>query len=259
MFVLPKFTDNAKSHHFATAVTSNFCQPGKLKRKMQSGILIRNIITVSFEETDVVADEEEALLSMLSLNFYHAVFPLTWILIPPLQKLSRAKSPTHPKYSPYSEYAEVKWSSRRSRWFWFPFCRWRENGVATIPIKSPFIFAFFCLGLGRETGPTNQPQQMCMPHGRKPPSTFSATDTDNRIPLFTDVRDLGVPFDTTFTASAHCIEAANTARQLLFLVRRSFCELSKTAFTPLYCALVRPHLEYAMEANDHSCIGIIIA
>ncbi len=33
------------------------------------------------------------------------------------------------------------------------------------------------------------------------------------------------------------------------MVRRSFCELSKTAFTPLYCALVRPHLEYAMEIN----------
>ncbi len=35
----------------------------------------------------------------------------------------------------------------------------------------------------------------------------------------------------------------------MFLVRRPFCELSKSAFTPLYCALVPPHLEYAMEAN----------
>ncbi len=33
------------------------------------------------------------------------------------------------------------------------------------------------------------------------------------------------------------------------MVRRSFCELSKASFTPLYCAFVRPHLEYAMEAN----------
>ncbi len=33
------------------------------------------------------------------------------------------------------------------------------------------------------------------------------------------------------------------------MVRRSLCELSKTAFTPFYCALVQPHLEYAMEAN----------
>ncbi len=41
---------------------------------------------------------------MLSLNFYHAVFHLTSILIPPLQKLSLAKSHTHPNYSPYSAY-----------------------------------------------------------------------------------------------------------------------------------------------------------
>ncbi len=53
----------------------------------------------------------------------------------------------------------------------------------------------------------------------------------------------------TFTASAQCREAANTARRLLFMVRRSFCEPSKTAFIPLYCAILRPHLEYAMEAN----------
>ncbi len=53
----------------------------------------------------------------------------------------------------------------------------------------------------------------------------------------------------TFTASAHWKEAANTARRLLFMVRRPFCELSKTAFIPFYCALVRPHLEKAMEAN----------
>ncbi len=84
-----------------------------------------------------------------------------------------------------------------------------------------------------------------MPHRREPPSTFSAADTDHRIPQVTDVRGL----DTTFTAPAHCIEAANTARLLLFLVRRSFCGLSKAAFSPLYCALVRPRLEYAMEAN----------
>ncbi len=71
--------------------------------------------------------------------------------------------------------------------------------------------------------------------GNLPPlsSSFSEADTDHRTPQVTDVRDLGVPLDTTFTASAHCIEAANTARRLLFLIRRSFCKLSKTAFTPI--------------------------
>ncbi len=29
----------------------------------------------------------------------------------------------------------------------------------------------------------------------------------------------------------------------------AFCELPKTVFTPLYCDLERPHLDYAMEAN----------
>ncbi len=71
------------------------------------------------------------------------------------------------------------------------------------------------------------------------------------IPILqvTDVRDLELPLDTTFTGSAHCRGAANTPRRLLFMARRSFCELSKTVFIPLYCALVRPHVEYAIEAN----------
>ncbi len=72
---------------------------------------------------------------------------------------------------------------------------------------------------------------------------------DHRIPQVNDVRDLGVPLDMTFTASAHCLEAANTARRLLFMVQRCFCELSKKEFTPLYCSLVRTHLEYAFDEN----------
>ncbi len=40
-----------------------------------------------------------------------------------------------------------------------------------------------------------------------------------------DVRDLGGPLDTAFTASAHCIKTANTPRRLLSFVRKSFCEL----------------------------------
>ncbi len=46
-------------------------------------------------------------------------------------------------------------------------CMMTRNCVPTIPIKSPSILTFFRLGLGREMGPTNQPQ-----HRREPPSTF---------------------------------------------------------------------------------------
>ncbi len=112
-----------------------------------------------------------------------------------------------------------------------------------------------CTCLGVKTGLIAKTKMCnkcaCLTVGNLPPlsPSFSAADTDHRILQVTVVRDLGVPLDTTFRASAHCIEAANTARRLLFMVRRSFCKLSKTAFTPLYCALMRPHLEYAMGAN----------
>ncbi len=104
---------------------------------------------------------------------------------------------------------------------------------------------------GKLVQPINPSKCACRTVGNLPPlsPSFFAADTDHRIPHVTDARDLWVPRDTTFTASAHCIEAANTTRRLLFLVRRSFCELSKTALTPIYCALARPQLKYVMKAN----------
>ncbi len=103
---------------------------------------------------------------------------------------------------------------------------------------------------GKSDLPINPNKCACLTVGNLPPlsPSFFAADTDHRILQAIDVRNIGVPLDTTFTALAHCIGAVNIARRLLFLVRRSFCELSKTAFTPLYCALARPHIEYAMEA-----------
>ncbi len=51
-----------------------------------------------------------------------------------------------------------------------------------------------------------------------------------------------------FSPSAQCIEAANKARRLIFMIRRSFQDPSKSAFIPFYGAIVRPHLEYGMSA-----------
>ncbi len=51
-----------------------------------------------------------------------------------------------------------------------------------------------------------------------------------------------------FSPSAQRTEAANKARRLIFLIRRFFQDLSKSAFIPLYGALVRPHVEYGMPA-----------
>ncbi len=58
-----------------------------------------------------------------------------------------------------------------------------------------------------------------------------------------------------FSFSAQCTEAANKATRLIFMIRRSFQDLSKSAFILLYGALVRPHLEYGMPA----CSPILVA
>ncbi len=88
-------------------------------------------------------------------------------------------------------------------------------------------------------------QFSCLTVGNLPPlfPSFSAADTDRQLPQDTDVQDLKVPLDTAFTSSVHYREAANTTRRLLLP------KLSSSKFTPLLCTIVRPHLEYAMEAK----------
>ena len=61
-------------------------------------------------------------------------------------------------------------------------------------------------------------------------------------------RDLGIVSNSSFTPSAQCAEAARKARGVLQLIRRSFVDLTPAIFKPLYSALVRPHLEYAVQA-----------
>ncbi len=62
------------------------------------------------------------------------------------------------------------------------------------------------------------------------------------------VKDLGALMDNSFSPSLHCKGAASKARRMLFMKRRSFSELSVSAFAPLYNTLVRSHLEHAMQA-----------
>ncbi len=64
----------------------------------------------------------------------------------------------------------------------------------------------------------------------------------------------GVQTDNMFSPSAQCHEAANKAI-MIFMIRFSFQDLSKSAFIPLYGALVRPHLEYGMPA----CLPNLVA
>ncbi len=58
------------------------------------------------------------------------------------------------------------------------------------------------------------------------------------------INDLAITVNTAFTPSANVLTAANKARGML-----SFTCLTKEVFVSLYSALVRPHLEYAIQAN----------
>ena len=57
-------------------------------------------------------------------------------------------------------------------------------------------------------------------------------------------KDLGVTFDSDMSFSEHIANKVNKANSITGLIRRSFTFLDCESFTKLYCAMVRPHLEY---------------
>ncbi len=63
------------------------------------------------------------------------------------------------------------------------------------------------------------------------------------------INDLGLTVNAAFTPSANVLATANKARGMLYFIKGSFTYLTKEIFVPLYSALVRPHLEYAIHAN----------
>ncbi len=83
---------------------------------------------------------------------------------------------------------------------------------------------------------------------RAPPLQLSIATGSPDIPIQVAnvVKDLGVLMDNSFSPSIYCKQAASKAKRMLFMIRRSFAELSVSAFTAPYSTLVRPHLEYAM-------------
>ncbi len=56
---------------------------------------------------------------------------------------------------------------------------------------------------------------------------------------------LGITVDEQLTFEDHIIEKVNIANRNMGIIRRTFQFLDKEMFLNLYCAQVRPHLEYA--------------
>ena len=64
----------------------------------------------------------------------------------------------------------------------------------------------------------------------------------------TQEKDLGVTFNADMKVSEQCGIAASKGNQILGLIRRTITNKEKHLIVPLYKAIVRPHLEYCIQA-----------
>ena len=64
----------------------------------------------------------------------------------------------------------------------------------------------------------------------------------------TQEKDLGVTFSADMNVSEQCGIAASKENQILGLIRRAIMYKEKQLIVHLYKAIVRPHLEYCIQA-----------
>ena len=61
-------------------------------------------------------------------------------------------------------------------------------------------------------------------------------------------KDLGVTMNANMKVSDQCRIAASKVNQVLGMIRRNITYKEKSLIIPLYKAIVRPHLEYCIQA-----------
>ena len=65
-------------------------------------------------------------------------------------------------------------------------------------------------------------------------------------------KDLGVTMNANMKVSEQCTIASYKGNQVLGMIRRNITYKEKSLIIPLYKAIVRPHLEYCIQAwNQH--------
>ena len=63
----------------------------------------------------------------------------------------------------------------------------------------------------------------------------------------TKEKHIGVIFDENLSFDAHIQSTINKANSMTGIIRRTFTYLNKNSLVKLYCALVRPHVEYGVK------------
>ena len=64
----------------------------------------------------------------------------------------------------------------------------------------------------------------------------------------TQEKDLGVTFSADMKVSEQCGIAASKGNKIIWLIRRTIMYKEKQLIVPLYKAIVRPHLEFCIQA-----------
>ena len=77
---------------------------------------------------------------------------------------------------------------------------------------------------------------------------FNYCMNNTNLDCVDDEKDLGVVVSSSLKPSKQCALAALRANRMLGLIRRNFCFLGREVVLNLYKQLVRPHLEYAIQA-----------
>ena len=111
------------------------------------------------------------------------------------------------------------------------YCRHRRIAVATVTAKLLFTFGK-CKCLHTGSGNTGVNYEMGG-------TILSKTVKE---------KDLGVTINANMKVSEQCRIAASKGNQVLGMIRRNITYKEKSLIIPLYKAIVRPHLEYCIQA-----------
>jgi len=71
---------------------------------------------------------------------------------------------------------------------------------------------------------------------------------DNLITACNQEKDRGVIVSSTLKSSSQCVAAANSANRTLGMIKRTFINRDRNTLLRLYQSLVRPKLEYCVQA-----------